>query len=555
MVLWHGPARCGQRRATYSVVAGSLFGDNANQALDVPSSADMEQGSVGDCYFISALGALADSSPAAIESMFINNGDGTYTVRFYYDTPQGYTADYVTVNDLLPGYSSTDAVYARPGVDGSWWIPLLEKAYAQWNETGNEERDGQNSYASLSGGWMNTVDEQVLGCAAADFSPSGTPGAEQAVIAAIEGGAAVTAAIFTDGSAQFNALQLVSSHAYQVVSYDANPQSANYGTFQLANPWGFHEPQPLTWSELQKFCPGHCRCRALRHRLPQAPRREVPLRQARLPKPSAPQSSKRLRYGNSHRQRRSWRSLPAITTPSAPTLPGRYGFKPWTCFSRSTAPYRLGCEVKGTIDSDQRWPACLSYLGDPLVEIEAPVIRHRPRIIRRATARPFYCALCNYNYGARLTVSSLKRVSVAMNHAERALSRTRDMTITVPASGGNMFADSAALSVDQRDRTALHDSCNADSGTTDTTTTPAFRRKRRKCRYGFPRPALHEKRARLWRPFSLESLPHALVIAKVQDGRHRIRRNRIRRTSENRYVLSLSNCRKQAIVSENGFMI
>jgi hypothetical protein len=103
---------------------------------------------------------------------------------------------------------------------------------------------------------MDSVDEQVLGCTATDYSPSGTLGTEDAVIAAIQGGAAVTAAIFTDGSAQFNDLGLVSSHAYQVVSYNADPQSANYGTFQLANPWGSCEPQPLTWAELTEFCPG-----------------------------------------------------------------------------------------------------------------------------------------------------------------------------------------------------------------------------------------------------------------------------------------------------------
>ena len=244
---------------TYCVVAGSLFGDNPDPALDVPSSADMRQGAVGDCYFIAALGALADSSPAAIENMFIDNGveNGvhTWTVRFYYDTPHGYTADYVTVNDMLPGYSTTSLQFAQPGPNGSWWMPLVEKAYAQWNETGHEGRNGQNTYASLSGGWMDMVDEQVLGCTVTDYSPSGTPGAEQAIIEAIQGGAAVTAAIFTDGSAHFNDLELVSGHAYQVVSYDADPQSADYGTFQLANPWGCYEPQPLTWTELAKFCP------------------------------------------------------------------------------------------------------------------------------------------------------------------------------------------------------------------------------------------------------------------------------------------------------------
>ena len=37
-------------------------------------------------------------------------------------------------------------------------MPLIEKAYAEWNETGHEGRDGQNAYASLAGGWMQVVD-------------------------------------------------------------------------------------------------------------------------------------------------------------------------------------------------------------------------------------------------------------------------------------------------------------------------------------------------------------------------------------------------------------
>ena len=91
---------------TYTAVAGSLFGDNADQALNVPSSSDMHQGAIADCYLIAALGALADSSPAAIESMFIpngvENGIQSWTVRFYYDSARGYVADYVTVNAMLP---------------------------------------------------------------------------------------------------------------------------------------------------------------------------------------------------------------------------------------------------------------------------------------------------------------------------------------------------------------------------------------------------------------------------------------------------------------------
>jgi autotransporter-associated beta strand protein len=236
----------------YCVVAGSLFGDNPNPALDVPSSADMAQGGLGDCYLIAALGAIADSSPSAIANMFIpngvENGMASWTVRFYYATPQGYSADYVTVNALLPGYWYGSLCYARPGANDSFWMPLVEKAYAEWNETGREGRDGRNAYASLVGGDMAAVDDQVLGCAAATYFPTAGSPAEAAVIDAIQNNEAVAAAIFGAGP-QFSALNLVSDHAYEVTGYDPVSQ-----TFQLENPWGYAEPAPLTWNDLCSFC-------------------------------------------------------------------------------------------------------------------------------------------------------------------------------------------------------------------------------------------------------------------------------------------------------------
>ena len=104
----------------------------ARSSRSTPSHADEYQGELGDCYFISSLGTLADSNPAAIENMFINNGDGTYTVRFYTGTVRqlvqhsngsisdGFTngvgtADYVTVNSMLPTTTSGMLVYADYG--------------------------------------------------------------------------------------------------------------------------------------------------------------------------------------------------------------------------------------------------------------------------------------------------------------------------------------------------------------------------------------------------------------------------------------------------------
>ncbi len=216
---------------TYAPQTVSLFG-----TAGTPSSADMHQGQVGDCYFIAAMGAIADTNPQAIENAFINNGDGTYTVRFY--TVSG-TPDYVTVNSELPVNSSGSLIYCGVGSDGAYWLPLLEKAYAQWNETGNEFRDGINGYADISGGFMGNVDQQVLGVdpiAAAN---------ETAMINALAADDAVTVACYTTDTT----LQLVADHAYEVSSYNSST-----GLFTLENPWGDYEPEALTWAQLSTDC-------------------------------------------------------------------------------------------------------------------------------------------------------------------------------------------------------------------------------------------------------------------------------------------------------------
>jgi hypothetical protein len=243
----------------YRSTAGSLF-------PRTPSHSDEYQGQLGDCYFISALGTLADSNPAAVQNMFIDNGDGTFTVRFYtgtYGTIYNYndgsisagfkdnigTADYVTVDRMLPTSAAGMLVYADYGANyadaaNSLWIPLAEKAYAQWNETGKEGRDGQNAYASIQGGWMATVDAQVLGYNAIDYIMTRT--SKQVAISALAANKAVTIGTLQWSGTNYG---LYASHAYAIVGYNAFTD-----TFTLYNPWGSHQPGPLTWSQLQATC-------------------------------------------------------------------------------------------------------------------------------------------------------------------------------------------------------------------------------------------------------------------------------------------------------------
>ena len=119
---------------SYQKVNGSLFQNGI-------SVSDIHQGGLGDCFLMASLGAAALKTPDAIRNMITDNGDGTFTVRFFgYKSPGDPVStnklDYVTVDRQLPTDSNGRLVYANAGSDRSnsnneLWTNLIEKAYAQ----------------------------------------------------------------------------------------------------------------------------------------------------------------------------------------------------------------------------------------------------------------------------------------------------------------------------------------------------------------------------------------------------------------------------------------
>jgi hypothetical protein len=231
----------------------------------------MEQGALGDCYLVSALGTIANTNSSVITNMFIDNGANTWTVRFYYSSSGysngPYTADYVTVDKQLPTsenmliYSECGWTYNHPYSraynDGSneLWIALAEKAYAQWNETGRASRpttpnnlNGENSYASIEGG-IDVALTQVLGQSAKPYAMGGD-GTEAVLKSAIDAHKAVMIGTKDFGTTWKDGL--VGTHAYVVSGYSGN-------IFTLYNPWGVNQngtPMALqvSWSILSADC-------------------------------------------------------------------------------------------------------------------------------------------------------------------------------------------------------------------------------------------------------------------------------------------------------------
>ncbi len=226
---------------TYVQFAGSLF-------VDGPSYADIHQGAANDCYFMTSLAETALHNPSAITNMFVVNGDGTYTVRFYHDG----TAEYVTVDSYLPASASGQLIYANRGAldtnpNNELWTALVEKAYAQLNEMGwlhgALSATGQNSYSAIINGYIYMALGQITGQHTAAFNYTTTTTSLTNFVNAYDEGKSIG---FASKSAPASS-QIVANHAYAVVGYDVANQSIT-----LFNPWGIqYGLVSMDWNQIQ----------------------------------------------------------------------------------------------------------------------------------------------------------------------------------------------------------------------------------------------------------------------------------------------------------------
>lgn len=214
---------------TYTYAGGSLFRNGI-------SYTDVDQGSLGDCYFLAALGATAHQSATTIQNMFIDNGDGTFTVRFY--KPDG-SRDYVTVDRYLPTnawgnfiYANRDQGLAVSSANNELWVALAEKAYVQVNESGWLGRsDSSNDYDAIGWGNGTTVLNQITGRPVQYRDVQGNSAIEfTTLVSSLSAGQMVTLGTYDSGLPNPS---VVGDHEYALVGYNSTT-----GMFQLYNPHG-----------------------------------------------------------------------------------------------------------------------------------------------------------------------------------------------------------------------------------------------------------------------------------------------------------------------------
>jgi len=211
----------------YGEAQGSLFQNGI-------SVSDIDQGALGNCYFLAALGAFANDRPSVISNMFIDNGDKTFTVRFI----KGGKADYVTVNRDLPVDANNQFIYANDSSgltfgdpNNELWVALAEKAYAQLNESGWIGQNNTNSYEGIRGGRAAAAMRYISG--EKTFAQSVISMPLSKLLNLVDENTPITAAF--------------DSHAYIITSYNSTTRHFNF-----YNPWGTpSDHKNMTWEQLK----------------------------------------------------------------------------------------------------------------------------------------------------------------------------------------------------------------------------------------------------------------------------------------------------------------
>jgi len=144
-----------KRISDFKKSSHSMFGNEG-----VTWTHDIEQGSLGNCYYMSAASAMAEFSER-FTSLFYPaslNSKGIYGFNVFV---KGVPVRLV-VDDYLPGRASGSNFYlhfANHGETGALWMPLLEKLWAKVN----------GNYAQIEGGYIPEALDFLTGLPSASY--------------------------------------------------------------------------------------------------------------------------------------------------------------------------------------------------------------------------------------------------------------------------------------------------------------------------------------------------------------------------------------------------
>lgn len=244
---------CGTTCCLYHNYAAkfSLFGNKGHAHPD-----DVNQGSVGDCYFLATVSSLAEW-PARIEKVFANANPANFATTGVYFYVGGKKTLY-DVDDDIPlriyynsgGKNYCGFWFASPRADGAVWPELLEKAFAK--AAGNYDQIASGNFGPairfLTGvpykRWSTDAD-----AASVIFNTLKSGDQNQFPMACATSGGS---------NSQTNTLGLVLGHQYSVIGVYTvtKTDGSTMDLIKCRNPWGkttyvgpWHNTDP-NWSSV-----------------------------------------------------------------------------------------------------------------------------------------------------------------------------------------------------------------------------------------------------------------------------------------------------------------
>jgi hypothetical protein len=216
----------------YTRFEGSLFGTSSSAQIG-----GIDQRSFGDCVLLAALGATfapqsndaGNSTSKTINDMLIDNGDSTYTVRFF---TQDLKAEWVTVDNRLATTNGKN-LFGASNKDGLW-APIIEKACAQWREfnEGSSTRTGWDIIGN--GDYLEAGLQRITGRDASNYYTGS--GSWDFSFNLIKDSLSTGKAILAAGVPSTNGLNLIDGHAYSVTN--AYISATGEQRVTVRNPWG-----------------------------------------------------------------------------------------------------------------------------------------------------------------------------------------------------------------------------------------------------------------------------------------------------------------------------
>ena len=195
---------------------GALFKKGDGDGSDIQYD-DIKQQQIGDCYLMASLAALAKNNPELIRQMIKDNGNGTYTVRFFEDGKPVF----ITVDSDVPVQKTLCFSKEKGGIssdDGELWPSIVEKAYAKWQ--GGYEKIGQGKPAAAGL-------DAITGIPATVIPVGGSQNIRDSVMQAYQSGDPIVVSTLQSPKNS----DVIGNHGLMVQKIEGD-------TIYLYNPWG-----------------------------------------------------------------------------------------------------------------------------------------------------------------------------------------------------------------------------------------------------------------------------------------------------------------------------